>query len=246
VTLAIAGLLALALLGQPQSHPYYWRDAAGQTHITTTPPPADAEILEAPQAPGVELEKAGRPQSNHPNAGKGGHRQVLLNPVQRQAWEAIDLKLAQARSLGDRRILEDVADSLISDCLYGNGLWARPVVPLVSVLLLGLLGWWFALGLRSGPKAPLVAGFVLLGLAMGHLLLNVFLYHPQAVRLRQNLELLEHHMGTGKDLRNEQRTLLQQRYQALELAAEPLQAPWRFPVEVRATRETVKRVMVAP
>jgi len=216
VTLAIAGLLALALLGQPQSHPYYWRDAAGQTHITTTPPPADAEILEAPQAPGVELEKAGRPQSNHPNAGKGGHRQVLLNPVQRQAWEAIDLKLTQARSLGDRRTLEDVADSLISDCLYGNGLWARPVVPLVSVLLLGLLGWWFALGLRSGPKAPLVAGFVLLGLAMGHLLLN------------------------------EQRTLLQQRYQALELAAEPLQAPWRFPVEVRATRETVKRVMVAP
>jgi hypothetical protein len=246
VTLAAVGLLVLALLGPPQAHPYYWRDAAGQTHITTTPPPSDAEILEAPQGSGVEPEKAGRSAPNRPGAGKAGRRHAVLSPIQRQAWTALDQKLAQARAAGDRQTLEAVADSLINNSLYGDGLWARPVVPIVSIVLMGLLGWWLALGLRSGPRTPLVAGFILLGLATGHLLLNVFLYHPQAQRLQQNLELLEHHMGTGTELRNEQRAQLQQRYLALEQAAEPLQAPWRFPAEVRALRETIKRVMVEP
>ena len=34
-----ASLVCLALLGQGQPRTYYWRDAAGQTHITNTPPP---------------------------------------------------------------------------------------------------------------------------------------------------------------------------------------------------------------
>ena len=171
---------------------------------------------------------------------------MVLNSVQEEAWDALNQHLAMARTEGDRRTLEGVADSLIHDCLWGSGLWAMPVVPLLSVVLMGLLGWWVALGLREGSQAPLVSGFLLLGLACGHLLLNVFLYHPQAVRLRQNLELLERHMGTGKALRPEYRTLLQRRYQALEQAAEPLQAPWRFPAEVRTLREAMKQVMVEP
>jgi hypothetical protein len=111
---------------------------------------------------------------------------------------------------------------------------------------MGLLGWWLALGLHPGPRAPLVAGFLLLGLAFGHLFLTVFLYNPQSVRLRQNLELLERHMGAAKALRPEQQALLQRRYLALEQAAEPLQPPWRFPAEVTALRDTMKRVMVEP
>jgi len=87
---------------------------------------------------------------------------------------------------------------------------------------------------------------VFLGLGLGHLLLNVFLYHQQAVRLRQNLELLEQHLGTGKDLRPDYQRLLQQRYLALEQAADPLQPPWRFPMEVRTLRATMKQVMVEP
>ncbi|HJW43069.1 MAG TPA: DUF4124 domain-containing protein [Geothrix sp.] len=269
-----AGLLLLALLGQGPGQPpaqtpgqspahaagqppahaptqaqprtYYWRDASGQTHITNTPPPANAEILEPPPPPAVEPGKGGSPELIRQSASRGGRRQVVLNPAQQQAWEALNQRLAKARAEGDRRTLEAVTESLIQDCLWGNGLWAMPIVPIVSVLLLGLMGWWLALGLRLGSQIPLVGGFLVLGLAFGHLLLNVFLYHPQAVRLRQNLELLEHHMGTGKAVRPEHRTLLQQRYQALEQASEPIQPPWRFPAEVQSLREAMKQVMVEP
>ena len=60
--MAATGLLLLALLGQPQPRTYYWRDAAGQTHITNTPPPPDAQVLEAPPPPAVEPGHGGRPR----------------------------------------------------------------------------------------------------------------------------------------------------------------------------------------
>jgi hypothetical protein len=240
-----ASLLVLALLGTPRERTYYWRDTSGQTHITNAPPPADAEVLEAPAPPGVAPGKAAHPELVRQSASRGGYRKVTLSLRQQQAWEALDQRLAKARGAGDRGTLETVAGSLISDCLWGNGLWAMPMVPVLAVALMGLLGWWLALGL-PGPQAPWVAGFLLLGLAFGHVLLNVFLYHPQSVRLRQNLELLEQHMGTGRDLRPENRALLQRRYQALEQATEPLQAPWHFPVEVRALRVAIQQVMVEP
>jgi len=244
--IAATGLLLLALLGQPQQRTYYWKDAAGQTHVTNTPPPMGAEVLEAPPPPAVEPGKAGRPEVIRQSDSRAGRHPVLLSQVQQQAWEALNLRLSKARAEGDRRTLEAVADSLIANCLWGNGLWAMPAVPLISVVLMGLLGWWLALGLRAGPKVPLIVGFLLLGLAFGHVFLNIFLYQPQAVRLRQNLELLEHHMGTGKTLRAEHRALLQQRYQALEQAAEPTRAPWHFPAEVRILREAMRQVMVEP
>jgi hypothetical protein len=170
----------------------------------------------------------------------------MLSPVQQQAWSVLDERLAKARSEGDHGTLEAVADSLINDCLWGHGLRAMPVAPVLTVALMGLLGWWLAIGLRPGLHAPLVAGFLMLGLALGHLVLNVFLYHHQAVRLRQNLELLEQHLGTGMALRPDHQRLLQQRYQALEQAADPLQPPWRFPLEVRTLRAVMKQVMVDP
>ncbi len=244
--IAAVALATLVLLGQAAPRTYRWRDAHGQVQITNTPPPPGAEVLEAPPPQAVEPGHLGRPELVRQSANKGGHREVQLSPAQRQAWEALNRRLAKARSEGDRPTLEAVADSLIYDCLWGNGLWAMPAVPLLSVALMGLLGWWLALGFRSAPRLPLVAGFILLGAGFGHLVLNVFLYHPQAVRLRQNLELLEQHMGTGKALCPEHRTLLQHRYQALEQAAEPLQAPWRFPAEVKALRQAMKQVMVEP
>jgi len=244
--MAVAGLLVLALLGQPQPRTYYWRDAAGQTHITNTPPPADAQVLEAPPPPAVEPGHGGQPEVLRQNTVRNGRRQALLSPAQQKAWEALNQRLAKARAEGDQPTLQAVANSLIHDCLWGNGLWAMPAAPFLAVLITGLLGWWLALGFRTAPRLPLVAGFILLGVAFGHLVLNAFLYHPQAVRLRQNLELLEQYMGTGRPLRPEHRTLLQQRYQALEQATGPLQAPWRFPAEVEALRQALKQVMVEP
>ncbi len=102
------------------------------------------------------------------STGLGGHGQVQLSPAQQQAWGALDQRLAKARSEGDQGTLVVVADSLISDCLWGHGLWAMPAAPLLTVALLGLLGWWLALGLRSGLQVPLVAGVLVVGVVLGH------------------------------------------------------------------------------
>ena len=242
--IAVAGLLLLALLGQPQPRTYYWRDAAGQTHITNAPPPSDAEVLQSPPPTAVEAGRSERLEPLAP-AGRDG-RQLPLTPLQRQAWDALDQHLVKARAQGDQRTLTAVSESLMSDCLWGNGLWARPLLPVLTVLLMGLVGWWLSFALRPGVRLPLVTSFLVAGLLLGHLFLTTLLYRPQAVRLRQNLELLAHHLGTGRTLRPERHALLQSHYQALDQAASPGRAPWRFPSEVLALRRAMKQVMVEP
>jgi hypothetical protein len=240
------GLLALALLSQPQSHTYYWRDAAGQTHITNTPPPADAQTLEPPPPPAVEPGQAGRPEVIRQSESRGGQQKVVLTPAQMRAWGDLDRTLAKARAEYDGRTVAAVTESLIQNCLWGNGLWVLTLAPFLAITLMGLLGWWLSFGLAAGLRLPLLSGFLLVGLGLGQLLLTVFLYHPQAIRLRQNLELLEAHNGSGHALRPDQRALLQKRYQAVEQATEFLQAPWRFPAEVQSLRQDMNRVMFEP
>lgn len=240
------GLLALALLSQPQPHTYYWRDAAGQTHFTNTPPPADAEILEPPPPLAVEPGRAGRLEVVRQSESQGGHQKVVLNPAQQQAWSNLDRTLAKARAEYDGRTVAAVTDSLIQTCLWGNGLWVLTLAPFLAVALMGLLGWWLAYGLGAGLRLPVIGCFVLMGLGLGQLLLTVYLYHPQAIRLRQNLELLEAHNGSGHALRRDQQALLQKRYLAVEQAAEFSQVPWRFPAEVRSLRQEMNRVMFEP
>lgn len=241
-----ASLLLLALLGQPQPRTYYWRDAAGQTHITNTPPPSDAEVLDAPPPPAVEPGKPGRPELIRQGVAREGQPTTQLSPAQRQAWEALAQHLAKARASGDTQTLTAVTNSLIRNCLWGNGLWLMTLVPVLTLVLLSLLGWWLALGLQAGVRLPVLAAFLVLGLSFAQVFLALFLYHPQATRLRQNLELLEGHNGTGRALRPENLKRLRAQYQALEAAAEPLRAPWRFPAEVAQTREVMHQVMVAP
>jgi hypothetical protein len=248
MTALLPALLVVALLGPPPPpRTYYWRDTSGQTHITNTPPPREAELLDAPPPVAVEPGQTyERPVPIRQSASHGDQRDIVLTVAQQQVWSALDRELAKARAAGDQRTLQATGGYLIQDCLWGSGLWAMPLLPILSILLMGLLGWWMALGLPARGRLPLVLGFLAMGVAFGHLLLTVFLYHPQAVRLRQNLELLEYHSGLGRPLRPEQRSLLQVRYHALEDAADPLQPPWRFPKEVQKLRETLRQVMVAP
>ena len=237
------GLLALALLVQPKQV-YQWRDAKGQPHVTNTPPPPGAELMEPPPPSAVA---EGRPGSaGRPRSPRMDHRRAALSSAQQAAWRALEARLAGARAQHDRLTLEAVTDSLINESLWGGGLWAIPLLPALSVTLMGLLGWWLALGLRPGTQLPVVGGFLLLGLAFGQILLASFLYHPQAQRLRENMELLELHNGSLREVRPENQALLQRRYQAVEDAADPLQPPWRFPAQVAALRRDVQRVMVDP
>lgn len=237
------GLLALALLVQP-NQVYHWRDAQGQPHVTNTPPPPGAEMMEAPPPPAVE---PGHPEPPFRSlASRADRRKGVLSAAQKAAWTALEAHLAKARSQNDRQTLEAVTDSLIDDSLWGGGLWAITLLPAFSLALMGLLGWWLALGLKPGAQVPLVGGFLLLGLAFGQVLLASFLYHPQATRLRENMELLELHTGSGKELRPENQARLQRRYQAMEKAADPLQPPWQFPIQVSALRRDMKQVLVDP
>ncbi len=243
---AAAGLLVLALLGPPPARTYTWRDAAGQTHITSTPPPAGAELLEPPPPPAVEPGRPAPPLPRQDASGLEAPPREPLSPAQQLAWTSLDQHLARARAGQDQRTLVAVADSLLQDSLWGHGLWLMPLAPVVALALLGLLGWWFALGLPTSLRPPVVGGALLLGLAFGHLLLTEFLYQPQAVRLQRNLELLELHLGTGRAPGPTQRALLRGHYRALEAAATLSQPPWRFPGEVRALRASLKQVMVEP
>lgn len=237
-----AGLLALALLAQPRPM-YHWKDAQGQPHVTNTPPPPGAELVEAPPPPAVE---PGRPDPPfRPRAKRSGLRVADLSPAQQAAWKALDQHMAKARERKDTRTLAAVSDSLIDDCLWGGGLWALLLLPLLSIALLGLLGWWLALGLGTGARLPLLGGFLLAGAAFGQLLLASFLFHPQAQRLRENLELLEVHLG-GKVVSSANQALLQQRFKAVEDAADPIQPPWRFPARVADLRRDMRRVVVDP
>jgi hypothetical protein len=203
-------------------------------------------MLEAPPPVAVEANQPNQPMTLQPGANQGNQRELVLSPAQQQAWSALDSRLARARAAGDHATLQAVLQSLIHDCLWGRGLWIMPLLPVISVALMGLLGWWLALGLPSGARLPAVAGSLLLGVTLGHLLLTFFLYRPQALRLRQNMELLEYHTGAGRPVRAELRSLLQTRYQALDASAAPLQPPWRFPAEVRSLRETMTKVLVDP
>jgi hypothetical protein len=198
--------------------------------------------MEAPPPPAVEpgqSERRPRPIQDHHASPSS------LTPAQQAAWRALDRRLAQARSQQDTHTLEAIADSLVDDCLWGRGLWAIAFLPVLSVVLLGLLGWWLALGLGSGARMPLLGGFLLLGTAFGQLLLASFLYYPQSVRLRQNLEQLEHHLG-GPALRPANQELLQRRCRDLDQAAGLLQPPWRFPARVVELRRDLKQVVVDP
>jgi hypothetical protein len=241
-----AGLLALALLVQPQAQTYRWRDAAGQTHITSTPPPPGAEILEPPPPTAVEPGKAVRPEPFPQRESLGSQPTPVLTPLQQQAWENLERVLTKARAEYDGGTVSAVTESVFQKSLWGNGLWALPLAPLLALALFGLLGWWLSFSVQASLRLPVLGGFVLLGLGLGHLILMAFLYHPQALRLRQNLERLEAYNGTGRPPRPEQQALLQQRYQAVARAAEVLQPPWRFPAEVQRLRRDMKRVMFEP
>ena len=169
-----------------------------------------------------------------------------LTPAQREAWSALDQHLARARSAGDQRTLAATVESLFDDSLWGRGLWALSTAPLLGLALLGLIGWWVALGLRAPLRLPALVGFLLVGLALGQVLLATFLYRPQAARLRQNLQRLEVHTGLGRPLPAAERLRLRQRYADLERVASPAQPPWRFPGEVERLRRDFLQVMVAP
>ncbi len=229
-----------------QSDIYRWKDKRGKEHVTNTPPPAGAVPLEVPppknqkeaESNGASLVADQAPKA--PEALMPG-----LNAEQQEHWRGLDQRLEEARNKKDTTTIEALVEGIFRESLWGHGLWAIPLLPLATLALVSLLGWWAASGLRQ-PLAGLLLGVaVIAGLALGQVTLSRFLYRNQFLRLHTNLAILEHHLG-GKLPRSSNRQALQQHYAALEAAARPLAPPWGFLFEARAAEETMIRVALDP
>ena len=242
--IAILFCLTVALAGQQDV--YRWKDKKGKEYVTNTPPPAGAVPLEVPppknqkeaeaNAGGAAAEQAPKPPET-PLPG--------LSESQREQWKALDQRLEEARTKKDTAAIEAIVEGLFRESLWGNGLWAIPLLPLATLALVTLLGWWVASGLRQ-PIAGIFLGVAVLGgLALAQLTLSRFLYRNQYLRLQTNLAILEHHLG-GKLPRASNRAALQQHYTSLEAACRPLAPPWTFLLEARAAEDTMIRVALEP
>lgn len=236
-------LATVCLAAQPRI--YRWKDRSGKEFITNTPPPPGATRLDVPpaqagkdgEAPPAPAEEAAR--RAHPPAIPG------LDPSQVERWRALDLRLGEARAKQDTAAIEGIVEGLVRDSLWGSGLWAIPLLPVATLSLLALLGWWVGSSLRQPWTTGVIALALILGLALGQLTLSRFLFRIQCTRLTATLGLLERHLG-GKLPRGSHQAALDQHRRNLEAATRPLAAPWAFLVECRAAEDTLVKVALDP
>ncbi|HJV23616.1 MAG TPA: DUF4124 domain-containing protein [Holophagaceae bacterium] len=226
---------------------YRWKDEKGKIQITNTPPPPGAPVLEEPPPPMALESDRGDKLLVRQSGGSARSKPADLNPEQQAAWEALDKALGQARRRGDKATLQAVVSSLISESRWSNGLGFVALMPAVALALMGLMGWWIAFNLPGSQRRPLIGAFVFSGLVLGQLMLCQFLYRPQFFRMRLNLTLLtDFYLGGDLRMGPKNREAVQAHWSKLEAASSPLSAPWRFPAEVSALEDTLKRVVVEP
>jgi hypothetical protein len=226
---------------------YRWKDDKGKMQITNTPPPPGAELLpDAPPPLALEADRGDRLVVRQ--SGRAARAKATdLTPEQTAAWEALDKAMGDARKQGNRRTMEAVVALLIDQSRWSNGLGFVALLPLVALALMALLGWWIAYNLPRLQRQVIIGAFTLSGVVMGQILLSHFLYRPQFFRLQLNLTLLtDHYLGGDLRVGPKNREALRARWAALEAATDPLNAPWRFPAEVEALEDTLKRVVVEP
>jgi hypothetical protein len=243
--LASAALLSAA--GVQPKPVHRWKDEKGKVQITNTPPPPGAEVLDGPPPPlAVETEHAGSRLLVRQSLGTAKRHPADLTATQREAWEALDKHLDEARKRGDTKVLEAVASSLLSDSLWGNGLGWVALIPFLTLAVCALLGWWLAFGLRSSQRLPVIASFSAFGLLAAQLLVGHFLYRPQSFRVKVNMSLFtEHYLGGDKQLTPQQRERLAKHFAALEDATGPFNLPWSFYSEVDDLETTLKQVVTS-
>lgn len=240
----LLALLATVCLAA-QTRIYRWKDRSGKEYITNTPPPPGATSLDVPAA------KEGAPSGPAPVPAEEAARRAQpaplpgMAPDQEERWKALDLRLGEARAKQDHAAIEGIIEGLFRDCLWGSGLWAIPLLPVATLSLLALLGWWAGSALKQPWTAAAIAISVVLGLLLGQLTLSRFLFRIQCGRLTASLQRLEQHLG-GKLPRRTHRDALDQHRRNLEAATRPFAAPWAFLAECRAAEDTMIKVALDP
>ncbi len=241
---ALLLLASLSLSGQ-QPQIYRWKDRSGREHVTNTPPPPDATPLSVPPLENTKEPEAKPVPTPHPAPGDS----LPPKPLSREqdlAWKATAQRLAEARGRGDVQVLESTADSILQEALWGNGAWALVLLPLTTLALVTLLGWWLASGLQRPLALALTLLFGLVGLGLAHLCLAHFVYRLQAQRLVSAVSALKQHLGTAQGPSPESLRKLDARLLSLEPTLQPSAPPWRFPQEVRTLGEVLRQVVVNP
>lgn len=240
-----ATALAATLLAAQAPTLYRWKDRSGKEHVTQTPPPPGATTLAVPQPQGGTTPPNATLQSESPVLKVQPPSRPGLEPQLVEKWKALDQRLEEARTKRDTVAIEAIVEGLFRESLWGGGLWAIPLLPVATLALLILLGWWAGSGLRQPLSALVVVVSILLGLILGQFTLSRFLYQIQFSRLQSRLALLENHLG-GKLPRATHRKAMQDHLRALEAASGWLAPPWAFLLECRSAEDTMIKVALDP
>lgn len=233
-----AALLALALAAgpQPPARVYAWKDAKGHVHMTDAPPPPGAEVVSVSTRPANGsrvVAPAGPPPAELP---------ADLPSDQRPLWESRERRIADVREHKDAAGIASLAHELVGAELGRDGGWGTALLPLLSMGLLGLLGWWAALALRRRLRAPVMVLALLAGLTLGQWVLMRFVHRPRLAAIRANMKVLALDAG-GHALPDRARTELELGVSDLEYAATLPAPPWRFPQAARELEGTVVRAL---
>lgn len=237
-------LSATLVLGAQTPQLYRWRDRQGKEHVTNTPPPSNATPLAVPPLENRKEEE--RPKAPAPPKPSKSARPSETDPAEEAYWLTLGARLREAQARQDRGTLEQGATDLMRRALWGEGLWALVLLPLATLALVGLLGWWGGSALGGWGGRTLTAGCLLLGVGLAHVGLVQFVYGPQAARLRSAATALQRHMGEPPLAPRAPYLELQAQAASLQDGLHPLTPPWRFPERVMAFRRALRRALVSP
>lgn len=249
--LTFAGVLSGPRLHAQKPEPapsqiYRWRDAKGKLYITTTPPPTGARDLGLPPEQNTKAPELPKPLPKPGPVRLSAPPNQPLSAAQRGFWELLAQSLGEARVKGDRMELEAAADRIFMDSFWGNGLWVLPALPLASLLLLLLLGWFLASRMKAAAKGLVMLLFTVLGLGAAQVALARFVYKAQVQRLTGNLMLLELNLGGGKSLSPDHKETLDARLKDLDDGAHAASLPWKYIQAALAMRQSLRQMVVDP
>ena len=252
ITVALAFLLQVQVQGQEQEligphRPtvYRWKDRAGQLHVTTTVPPSNANILEILPPDGAGQGNRDGSSLMTPEKFRTQMESVLAEKTIKY-WHGIDKSFYDARKSKNADESIGTVNVVFKKTLWGDGLWAISLMPLVVVAICLLLAWWICASLSKRAKTLTWAISAFTSLIISHVCLHSALYRIQARRLDFMLSMIPNYIGGYVQVKPGNQKAIRDHVEALSKAASPLSLPWTFPVEIHRARKTLKRVVLDP
>lgn len=232
---------------QPPKPTYQWRDRAGRTHHTTSPPPQNATDISIITPQDFDLGADSNEDDTQPTPEELKLKlESVLDRGTVAYWRGVEDALRQARLSNDAKEQDGAAKAVVRHALWGSGLWALVALPFVVMATSALFAWWACASLAKRPKILAWTACGLAGLALSAIGLNFALYGTQARRLDFALSMLPNYLGDGVEAKPANIQLIHIRSEALQEAVEPHAPIWAFPLEVRRTRKAIRQLVLDP